>query len=183
MSKLETDGIDRARACLFTGHRELPREREELEALQRKTAQAIAQAYEKGYRTFYAGGAVGFDMLSSVELLNARIKDLPEAKLILVLPHFRHYVKWGGHDRTLFSEILRRADGVVYIEKEYTPGCMQRRNRYMVDRASLCICYLKKRSGGTAFTVNCAVKAGLTVVNLANGGGECGEQQSFPDEA
>ena len=44
---------------------------------------------------------------------------------------------------------------------------MMVRNRYMVDRSSLCLCYLRKASGGTKSTVDYAKKAGLQLLNLA----------------
>jgi len=158
---------DRSVSCLFTGHRALPEERAEVEKLQKLTAQAIRDAYAAGFRTFYAGGAIGFDMLAAVETVNARMLDLHDVKLILALPHFGHYQRWKSADKAVFSQILKRADGIVYIEQNYMPGCMQKRNRYMVERCARCICYCTKSTGGTAYTVTEAKKAGLTIVNLA----------------
>ena len=168
---------DRSVSCLFTGHRALPEDRVEVEKLQELTAQAIRDAYAAGFRVFYAGGAVGFDMLASVELLNARSAGLHDVKLILALPHFGHYKKWKGVEQRVFAKILQRADEVVYLESEYKPGCMQQRNRYMVQRCARCICYCNKSTGGTAYTVEQAKKAGLTIVNLAESA-----QISFFDE-
>ena len=44
---------------------------------------------------------------------------------------------------------------------------MFKRNRHLIDNSSLCICYLTKNSGGTAFTVNYALKKGLIITNVA----------------
>ena len=41
------------------------------------------------------------------------------------------------------------------------------RNRYMVDRASFCVCYLNKMKGGTVSTVAYAAKAGISLLNVA----------------
>ena len=44
---------------------------------------------------------------------------------------------------------------------------MFKRNRHLVDNSSVCIYYLTKEDGGTAYTVNCARQKGLKVVNVA----------------
>jgi hypothetical protein len=44
---------------------------------------------------------------------------------------------------------------------------MQKRNRHLVDNSSVCICYLTKPTGGTAYTVNYARRSGLQVINMA----------------
>ena len=37
----------------------------------------------------------------------------------------------------------------------------------MVDNSSVCVCYLNRESGGTAYTVDYARKNGLEIINLA----------------
>lgn len=44
---------------------------------------------------------------------------------------------------------------------------MMVRNRFMVDRSALCVCYLNKMKGGTMSTVAYAVQEKLSVLNLA----------------
>lgn len=44
---------------------------------------------------------------------------------------------------------------------------MFKRNRHLVDCSSVCVCYLTKPSGGTAYTVKYAASGGLTIVNIA----------------
>ena len=43
------------------------------------------------------------------------------------------------------EHIKSSADEVIC----YHRGCMQRRNRYMVDHSSVCICYQTQDTGGT----------------------------------
>ena len=66
-----------------------------------------------------------------------------------------------------YEHIKAQADKVVYTSREYTKGCMFKRNRHLVDNSSVCICYLAKEDGGTAYTVNYAWQKGLEVVNVA----------------
>ena len=60
-----------------------------------------------------------------------------------------------------------QADHVVYTAQQYTRGCMHRRNRYLVDNSGICVCYLTKERGGTAYTVNYAEKHKLEIINIA----------------
>ena len=53
---------------------------------------------------------------------------------------------------------------VVYVSREYTPDCMHRRNRHLVDHSGTCICYLTRSTGGTAYTVDYARKRGLRII-------------------
>ena len=53
------------------------------------------------------------------------------------------------------------------ISEEYYPGCMQKRNLFLVDHADVCICYLRQCRGGTWNTVSSAYDRGLKIDNLA----------------
>ena len=55
---------------------------------------------------------------------------------------------------------------VVWTSEEYTRDCMFKRNRHLVDNSSLCICYLTKDTGGTAYTVRYARSKGKIIVNV-----------------
>ena len=55
----------------------------------------------------------------------------------------------------------------MYVSREYTPDCMHRRNRHLVDHSGICICDLTRNSGGTAYTVDYARRKGLCVINIA----------------
>ena len=101
----------------------------------------------------------------------------PEIHLTLALPCRGHTEKWSKYDKELFSRVMGRADDIVYVSEEYFRGCMQKRNKYMVDRSSLCIAWLSSQRGGTYNTVTYAKNQGIKVINLANG--YHGEQLGF----
>ena len=75
---------------------------------------------------------------------------------------------WRQSDIEEYNHILEQADKVVYTSEDYFNGCMQKRNRHLVDGSSLCIAYLTKGTGGSAYTVKYAENNGLTVINIAN---------------
>lgn len=66
-----------------------------------------------------------------------------------------------------YEHIKTQADKVVYTAQQYTPDCMHKRNRHLVDNSGICVCYLTSVSGGTHYTVSYAEKQGLEVINIA----------------
>lgn len=153
----------REKACCFTGHRSIPPE--ERRELARRLEETILRLYRRGVRYFGAGGALGFDTLAAQAVLRLREK-CPDVKLMLVLPCLSQTKGWKPEDVAEYEQIKSQADEVVYTSQEYTRGCMHKRNRYLVDHSGICVCYLTKDSGGTAYTVRYARTHGLEIINL-----------------
>lgn len=156
----------REKTCCFTGHRVIspavyPRLRQELEAV-------VRRLMEEGVRFFGAGGALGFDTLAAETILRLR-KSYPQLRLILVLPCRDQTRGWRQEDVARYEAIKRRADKVVYTGEQYTPGCMHRRNRHLVEHSSVCVAYCTRASGGSAYTVSYARQHGLRVFLLGGG--------------
>ena len=145
-------------AC-FTGHRILP-------GIQIRLAKELADAYRAGYRTFLCGGARGFDTLAAQEVLQFR-EAHKEVRLVLVIPCADQTNRWPAEDRKTWEMIRGQSDEVRILSESYYTGCMQVRNRYMVDRSSLCLCWMTRFQGGTWSTVRYALHCGLMLKNLA----------------
>ena len=154
----------REKTCCFTGHRDLPTSsRAELSI---KLKGCLISLIERGVRYFGAGGALGFDTLAAQTVLKLKEK-YPQIKLILVLPCLTQTRGWPAGDVEEYERIKTQADKVVYTSQEYTRGCMFKRNRHLVDYSGVCVCYMSKTTGGTAYTVNYAKQQGLEIINLA----------------
>ena len=151
------------KTCCFTGHREI--EDADKDTLKAALDAAIRDLIARGYRYFGAGGALGFDTLAASAVLSLK-KEYPDIALILVLPCPNQTRYWKSEDVAAYEEIMRRADKCVYTSDHYFNGCMQRRNRYLVDHSSACIAYLRRESGGTAYTVEYAKAQGVAVKNI-----------------
>lgn len=154
----------KCRTACFTGHRELPAEY--LPEISKSLEDAVVALIEQGYCCFGAGGALGFDTLAAQTVLRLR-ERYPQIRLILVLPCLNQTRGWPQADIDTYEEIKRCADKVTYTSEHYFRGCMQKRNRHLVDNSSVCICYLTKPTGGTAYTVDYARRRGLQVINIA----------------
>lgn len=156
--------IVKEKTCCFTGHRDIPLI--QLPIIKNKLKNTIIEYIEKGYCYFGAGGALGFDTLAAQTVLKLK-ETYPQIKLILVLPCLTQTRGWKEADVKEYERIKNLADKVVYTSQEYTRGCMFKRNRHLVDFSSLCIAYLTKDEGGTAYTVKYAKQNGLNIINLA----------------
>ena len=153
--------LKRRQTCCFTGHRDLPAG----EKLEQKLERTIRRLMEKGVVYFGAGGAVGFDTLAARTVLRLR-GEFPEIRLILVLPCRNQTAGWPARAVKKYWDILRRANKTVWLSEQYYTGCMQARNRYLVDHSGICVCY-HKHPGGTKYTVDYCVRRGVPVINLA----------------
>ena len=154
----------REQTCCFTGHRDLPPE--SMDGLADKLERTLRKLIHGGVRYFGAGGALGFDTLAAQVVLRLR-NEFPHIRLILVLPCLSQTRGWRESDVRVYEDIKEAADKVTYTSKEYTRGCMHKRNRYLVDWSGTCVCYLRRGTGGTAYTVGYARRNGLRVINLA----------------
>ena len=156
---------DRESACCFTGHREIPDG--DMDDIREKLKREIERLYtENGITVFYAGGATGFDALASEAVIERRAVH-PGIRLVIVIPHKEQAKRWSAEEKAQHDHIKRSTDEVICLAEHYYRGCMQRRNRYMVDRSRISICYLTRDTGGTAYTVKYAREQGLSVINLA----------------
>lgn len=153
------------RTCCFTGHRRLSAE--QAEVVKVKLKYTLTEMIKEGYLYFGTGGALGFDTLAALTVLELK-KEYLRIKLILVLPCVNQTRGWNKKDVEVYDYIKSKCDKCVYTSRDYTDDCMLKRNRHLVDNSSLCICYLNRNTGGTAYTVRYARQKGLKIINLAD---------------
>lgn len=153
------------KTCCFTGHRIIPAH--EYEEIQNTLEKIVISLINNGVCYFGSGGALGFDTMAALTILKLKEK-YPHIKLILVLPCENQTYKWQQKDIDIYENIKSKCDKYVYTSKYYYNGCMFKRNKHLVDNSKYCICYLTKKTGGTAYTVNYAKSNGLTIYNIAD---------------
>ena len=107
---------------------------------------------------------MGFDTLAESTVLSLQ-KEFPEIQLVLVLPYLQQAKSWKMQDLVRYKEILRQVgeENIFYVSQSYHRGCMQQRNRRLVDDSELCVAYCTQATGGTAYE-----KKGVEVRNLAD---------------
>lgn len=148
-------------SCCFTGHREISREK--IPHIKIRLEQEITALIEKGYTDFYAGGAIGFDMLAETEVLKLR-KKYTHIRLHIIAPCKNQTYRWSADNIELYNKIKENADEYLCLSEAYTKACMHERNRYMVERSSVVIAFVEKDTGGAAATVKYARKEGREII-------------------
>lgn len=155
---------EKEKTVCFTGHRKLLEPRQNVE---KKLEDVVRECIAKGARTFIAGGAIGFDTIAAQLILRLR-SELPNIYLALALPcpPEQQTLMWTDEQKAEYYEILRNANFTKIVSERFTKGCMYARNRLMVDRSGILICYLRKNSGGTYYTVNYGKKKGIIQIDI-----------------
>lgn len=141
------------KSCCFTGHRII--KKTEIDLIKSKLKDVVIKLINDDINIFICGGALGFDTIAAQEIL-AQKNTYKDIKLILALPCKEQDKNWKEKEIVIYKSILQRADKIIYVSDEYSKDCMLKRNRYMVDNSNFCICYLRNKRSGTAYTVNYA---------------------------
>jgi len=147
-------------AVCFTGHRVIPEAHRA--PLKAALEQCLRAHIAQGDDTFLAGGAQGFDRMAAEAVLRLKA-EFPQVRLILLLPYA------GREESPALRALVAQADAVEVVSPFYHGGCMHQRDRKLVDRSHACIAYCTQTTGGTVYTVNYALDAGIPVTNLAIG--------------
>lgn len=148
----------------FTGHRKIT----DFHETTKKLIVLMEKLINQGAVDFYAGGALGFDMLCSLAVINMRnIHPQIRLNLILPCPETEQTYFWNEEQKNTFYKILDSADSVEYTSDCYTDNCMKIRNARLVELADLCVCYYKNRyKSGTGQTIRMAQKKGIDIYNI-----------------
>ena len=160
---------EREHTCCFTGYREykLPWGSDENDPRCRKLQQQIFDAvdavYADGIRHFICGMARGVDTYCA-EIVLALRPQYPDLTLEAAIPCPSQCGGWTPDQQARWHAIVDRCDFETVVQDRYGPGCMQRRNRYMVDHAARLIAVFDGQDGGTRRTVEYALRSGLEVV-------------------
>lgn len=156
---------NRQHTCCFTGHREIePQHREQLPQLLEAVIRLMVR---DGYYTFLTGGALGFDTLAADTVLRLKA-EYGHMRLIVVSPYGGQSDNWNRAQADHFEWVRQSADNFVCLEAGYSPGCMKRRNYYMVERSAICAYYCLRSRSGAAQTMRYAQQCGLELVDLVS---------------
>lgn len=163
--------LRREQTCCFTGHRpeKLPWGKDEADprclALKERLREAVVSAYEDGMRHFICGMARGCDLYFAEIVLELR-RDRPDVTLEAAVPWPGQSDGWDQVSRERWQRLLAACDRRTVVQQGYDPGCLLRRNRYMVDHSSLVIAVYDGTPGGTCRTLEYAVRQKVPFVDI-----------------
>lgn len=153
-----------SRACCFIGHSTIPVR--EMEQITLRLEETFDRLLTLGVTEFFFDGRPGFGELAA-RLAALRKQQNPGLRLVILLPYRGFVPGWPEGRSCLQPEILRYTDDVSYLYHEPPKRCLSLWRRTLISQCSHCVCWLKKKTGGTAKMVAAAQKQGLEITNLA----------------
>jgi uncharacterized phage-like protein YoqJ len=163
--------MDKSLTCCFTGHRpeKMPFNTSKYSydafEFRQNLERAVQSAILSGYRHFISGMSRGMDLWAAMSVLDFK-RAYPGLTLEAAIPCPGQCSRWGADDQKFYRMILSRCDTQTTLSPSYTPGCMDRRNRYMVDNSSLLIAAFDGTPGGTYNTCRYARQRGVRIYNI-----------------
>ena len=146
----------------FFGHRYIDNPFKVEELLEEQIKKLIN---EKEYVDFLVGRNGEFDQCVSSTVLRVRKNYRDDnSSLVLMLPYpTAEYINNQNYFEDCYSDIE-----ISYAaSKAHPKSAIQIRNREMVDRADLIICYVEEKRGGAWQTIQYATTQEKIVINLA----------------
>ena len=161
--KKEKDRVPTGMTVCFTGHRRISySDAMKLPAL---LETVLTDLIRRGAVTFRAGGAIGFDTVAALKVLELR-ETHPHIRLELILPCRNQTDRWEDTAVRTYQYILERADDHRFLFNTYFEGCMLERDRCLVEGSDVCVAFCNRSRGGTAYTMTQALRSGLEVINI-----------------
>ena len=93
-------------------------------------------------------------------------KEYPHIELICAVPYEGQQELWKDEYKKRWENIISQSDEIVYTSNKYTKSCFHKRNRYIVDVSNAVVCCFDGTSGGTAYTVDYALKKHKLVIQI-----------------
>lgn len=149
--------FEESKTCCFTGHRILKKD-----FLINQTRQEVLSLINKKYTTFLVGMAQGYDIECLKLLLELKKEYFLE--IIACIPCKNQAEKLSKKEKEEYFLLLDKVDQKIYLEESYKIGCMQKRNRFMVDNSSTVIVYKYVDKGGTYYTETYAKKKNKNII-------------------
>lgn len=147
------------KSCAFTGHRVLGKDFD-YNLLDR----VILNLIKNGVKRFYCGMATGFDTAAAESLIN--YKKNYGITIVACIPCENQNETFSQKAKARYESILKNCDEEIIFSSTYFSGCMQQRDRYLVDNCDVLVSYLRRKNGGTFYTVNYAKSNGKKVIEL-----------------
>jgi len=163
--KCKAGEVMQYKGCAFSGHRVIADA--DIKKIYDTLKPMLIELIEQGITDFYAGGALGFDTIAALMILKLR-GEYPHIKLHLLLPYPEQSEDWSENDIMNYEFTKQHANSFVYLDRQYSAESLRKRNRELVDRSDMLICYCRRPRSGTASTMNYAKKLGKPVINLAD---------------
>ena len=119
---------------------------------------------DKEYVDFLVGRNGDFDQYVSSTVLRCKKNYRDDnSSLVLVLPYSSAEYE---NNQDYYEEYYDDIEVSFEASKAHPKAAIQIRNREMVDRADLIVCYIERKNGGAYKTIQYAEKIGKPIINI-----------------
>ncbi len=129
-----------------------------------KIEKIFIEKIESGYDTFLIGMAVGFDTVCFKIL--EKLREQYKIRIIACVPCLEQDKMFTLAQKKEYRRMIETADEKIVLSENYTPYCMIKRNKFMVDNSSALLIYLREKKGGTYNTYLYAEKQQKQIVEI-----------------
>ena len=147
-------------------HRTQKISRKKIETIVYNLNREVEKLIQAGVTTFLSGGALGFDQIAAFLIISKKEMGY-NIRLNMILPCKGQEDLWTTKEKQLYKQLLSVADSIEYVSEVYSKDCMEKRNKYMIDKSEYCICALLREKSGTGQTVRFAKEKNCQIVNVA----------------
>lgn len=112
---------------------------------------------------FITGMGLGIDMFAAEIVIKLK-KLYPTISLECAIPCESQPEKWTEGFRNRYFSIAQVCDKETMLQKKYTPDCIERRNRYMVDGCDILLAVWNNEPGDTMDAVEYARQGGKEII-------------------
>lgn len=154
----------RLHRCCFTGHRPEKLRRSEKD-VRADLEYEIRKAVCDGLNVFISGMARGTDIAAAEIVLQLREEGYP-VRLICASPYPGFESNWSRTWQNRYGAVIENADLVRYICPQYSKGCFQIRNEWLVNHSARVIAVFNGQPSGTKNTIDYALRQGVPVVQI-----------------
>lgn len=161
---MPTEAEMRLHRCCFTGHRPEKLQRKEKE-IRVDLEYEIRHAIHDGFNVFISGMARGIDIDAAEIVLQLRDEGYP-VRLICASPYPGFEKNWNRTWQSRYRVVIAKADLVRYISPQYSKGCFQIRNEWLVDHSARVIAVFNGQPSGTKNTIDYAMNKHIPVVKI-----------------
>lgn len=125
----------------------------------------IEKLYFMGIKIFLTGCAIGVDIWCGEIVLNLKEK-YNDIQLYCILPCKNQHIKWNENYKKRFNYLIYNCTKHILIQQEYSYNCFFKRNKYLVDKATIILAVYDKTisKSGTKNTINHAINSNKNLI-------------------
>ena len=124
---------------------------------------------KKNVTHFISGAAIGVDLWAMEIVLDLK-EEYPDITLEAALPCRSQTSCWNVKNKERYDRLLSLCDKVTLVQEYYTPDCMMKRNKYMVDNSDFVVAVWNGKPSGTRNAIIYAVQQDKSIyyINTIN---------------